>query len=171
MLGAGGCVRVRGFWEKPAAERARAFLGAGFVWNTLVVVARADTLTALGRRHVPDVAACLEALETHVEGPDASSAVSGAYARLRPANFSREVLAREADALVVLRIRGVLWSDWGTPDRVVRTLREVGMSPDWLETWSARSVGPCSESGSNQVTGSRSPVGPPMAFATLSDSR
>jgi len=68
VLGAGGSVRVRGFWEKPTAERARLFFGAGFMWNTLIVVARADALTALGRRHVPDVAARLETLEAHAAG-------------------------------------------------------------------------------------------------------
>ena len=171
VLGAGGCVRVRGFWEKPTAERARLFFGAGFVWNTLVVVARADTLTALGRRHVPDVAACLEALEARIDGQDDPSTVSEAYARMRPANFSREVLEREADALVVLRIRDVLWSDWGTPDRVVRTLRRIGMSPDWLETWSRRPEQRRSDSASDRLTGSQIPVGAPMAFATSSDPR
>ena len=171
VLGADGCVRVRGFWEKPTAERARLFFGAGFVWNTLVVVARADTLTALGRRHVPDVAACLETLEAHAAGQEDFAAVSEAYARMRPANFSREVLERETESLVMLRVRGVLWSDWGTPDRVVRTLRRVGMSPDWLETWSGRSEQPRSDSASDRLTGSQIPVGSPMAFATSSDPR
>jgi mannose-1-phosphate guanylyltransferase len=171
VSGADGCVRVRGFWEKPTAERAHAFFGAGFLWNSLVVVARADTLTALGRRHVPDVAACLETLEAHAAGQEDFAAVSEAYARMRPANFSREVLEREADVLVVLRVRDVLWSDWGTPGRVVRTLRRIGVSPDWLETWAARSERPDSDSASDRLTGSQTPVGSPMAFATSSDPR
>ena len=171
LSGAGGCLRVRAFWEKPTAERVRFFFEAGFVLNTFVLVARADTLTALGRKHVPDVAACLEALEARIDGHDDPSTVAEAYARMRSANFSREVLEREADALVVLRIRDVLWSDWGTPDRVVRTLRRIGMSPDWLGTWPAPSEAPRPDCAADRLTGSRVPVGRSMAFATLSDPR
>jgi mannose-1-phosphate guanylyltransferase len=169
--GAGGCVRVRGFWEKPTAEQAHTFFSTGFLWNSLVIVARADTLTALGRRHVPDVAACLEALEAHAAVQEDFAAVSETYARMSPANFSREVFEREPDSLVVLRIRGVLWSDWGTPGRVVRTLRRIGVSPDWLETWSAPPERPRPDSAAGRLTGSRAPVGRSMAFATLSDPR
>jgi len=86
---------------------------------------------------------------------------------MRPANFSREMLEREADALVVLRVRDVLWSDWGTPDRVVRTLRRIGMSPDWLGTWSAPPEWPRPDSAADRLTGSRAPVGRSMAFATM----
>lgn len=33
---------------------------------------------------------------------------------------------------------GVLWSDWGTPDRVVRTLLRINAAPRWLPAWEAR---------------------------------
>jgi len=59
---------------------------------------------------------------------------------MRAADFSREVLERAAEALVVLPVRGVLWSDWGTPERVVRTLCRIGASPPWLEAWSRQSA-------------------------------
>ena len=63
-----------------------------------------------------------------------------AYALMRSSNFSRDVLARGASSLTVLPVYGVLWSDWGMPDRVVRTLRRIGASPPWLEAWSKRSA-------------------------------
>jgi mannose-1-phosphate guanylyltransferase len=166
LSGAGGCVRVRRFWEKPTAEQAGLFHRAGFVWNTFVIVARADTLTALGRRHVPDVTAGLEALEARASDGEDAAAVAEAYARMRPANFSREVLERAAGALIVLRVQGVLWSDWGTPDRVVRTLRRVGVAPDWLETWPGRPEGPRPDTGADWLTERQLPVGSPMALAS-----
>ena len=166
LSGAGGSVRVRRFWEKPTAEQAGLFHRAGFVWNTFVIVARADTLTALGRRHVPDVTAGLEAFEARASDGEDAAAVAEAYARMRPANFSREVLERAAGALIVLRVQGVLWSDWGTPDRVVRTLRRVGVVPDWLETWPGRPEGPRPDSAADWLTERQLPVGSPMALAS-----
>jgi hypothetical protein len=61
--------------------------------------------------------------------------VQQAYALMRTANFSREVLEPGAGSLTVLPVHGVLWADWGTPDRVVRTLRRIGRRPRWLAAW------------------------------------
>jgi mannose-1-phosphate guanylyltransferase len=138
--GAPGCFRVRTFWEKPTAERASVFFRSGYLWNSLVVVARVGALKALGRRCAPDVTARLSRLEALAGRDGEAGGVERAYARMRAADFSREVLERAAEALVVLPVRGVLWSDWGTPERVVRTLRRIGASPRWLEAWAARSA-------------------------------
>jgi dTDP-glucose pyrophosphorylase len=43
--------------------------------------------------------------------------------------------------MLVLPVRGVRWSDWGTPERVVRTLRRMGTTPPWLAGWVARPAG------------------------------
>lgn len=130
-----GCVRARGFCEKPTAERARDFFRSGFLWNSLILVARVGALKALGRRHVPDVDARLSRIAAFAGSEHEAWAVQQAYAWMRAANFSREVLARGAASLAVLPVHGVLWSDWGTPGRVVRTLRRIGASPPWLEAW------------------------------------
>lgn len=136
--GAPGCFRVRTFREKPTAERTQAFFRSGYLWNSLVVVARAGTLKALGRACLPDIHAHLSRIEASAGREDEASAVGQAYALMRAADFSRDILERATQPLAVLPVRGVLWSDWGTPERVVQTLRRIGASPRWLETWSAR---------------------------------
>ncbi len=135
-----GCFHVRGFWEKPSADRAHAFFRSGFLWNSLVVVARARALCALGRAYLPDVDAELAAIPAGADGEDGARAAGRAYARMRPANFSRDVLEPGGEALAVLPVQGVLWSDWGTPERVVRTFRRIGVAPAWLAGWLARSA-------------------------------
>lgn len=135
-----GCARVRGFWEKPPAEQAYAFFRSGFLWNSLIVVAHAQALRELGRTYVPDIDAPLTRIMARAETGDEPWAVRRAYARMRQANFSRDVLERGDQALAVLPVRGVLWSDWGTPDRVVQTLRRIGAAPPWLDGWLARSA-------------------------------
>ncbi len=140
VWGAPGCAHVRGFWEKPPADLAGRFLRAGFLWNSLIVVARARALGALGRAYLPDIDARLAELEAQAGAEDEGWSLRQAFARMRPANFSRDVLERGDRAVAVLPVRGVLWSDWGTPERVVGTLRRIGASPPWLPAWLARSA-------------------------------
>jgi len=135
-----GCFRVRHFQEKPPAERAHEFFRSGFLWNSLILVARVRTLRALGRKHVPDIDARLSRLKAFAGSEDEAWAVRQAYSLMRTANFSRDVLERGAEAFAVLPVHGILWSDWGTPERVVRTLRRINTSPPWLETWSRQSA-------------------------------
>ncbi|OGK82600.1 MAG: hypothetical protein A2X50_04795 [Candidatus Rokubacteria bacterium GWF2_70_14] len=134
------CFRVRAFWEKPTAERARGLFRAGFLWNSLVLVARVNALVALGRAHLPDVTARLWRIGAFAGSEQEAWAVHQAYALMPSANFTRDVLTCGDRSLVVLPVCGILWSDLGTPDRVVRTLRRVGVSPPWLEAWSLRSA-------------------------------
>ena len=110
------------------------------MWNSLIVVARAEALKAVGRVHVPNVDARLARIGAFVGSAHEAWAAAQAYQLMRPANFSRDVLERGAASPLVVPVRGVLWSDWGTLDRVVPTLRRVGASPGWLETWEARSL-------------------------------
>jgi len=132
------CRRVRGFWEKPEPEQAARFFRRGFLWNSLVVVARVEALKALGRIRVPAVDGRLARMAAFAGGAHEGWALEQAYAHMGPASFSREVLARSAASLLVLPVQGVHWSDWGTPDRVVRTLHRIGSTPPWLPAWEVR---------------------------------
>jgi mannose-1-phosphate guanylyltransferase len=149
--GAAGCVRVSGFWEKPAAERAAHFRRRGFLWNSLILVARVQALKGLGSAHVPDIDARLTRMGAFADGPHEAWAVEQAYLPMRAANFSRDVLERSVASLLVLPIREVLWSDWGTPERVVRTLRRIGTAPQWLAGWVTRPAGTGPEAASIEL--------------------
>jgi hypothetical protein len=47
-------------------------------------------------------------------------------------SFSRAVLEFCPSGLVVSRLPMVSWSDWGTPERVVKSLRKAGLLPRWF---------------------------------------
>ena len=55
-----------------------------------------------------------------------------AYALAPTANFSRAILQTSPARLAVSRLPRLTWSDWGTPDRVLRSLASAGISPPWL---------------------------------------
>jgi len=123
---------VRRFWEKPSAETACACLAAGCLWNTLVFVAKIGRLVEAGGQCVPQLHARLAGIAPFAGTKDETWAIQQAYALARSANFSRAILESGLPRLAVSKLPRVTWSDWGTPERVLRTLRRLGPLPDWM---------------------------------------
>jgi mannose-1-phosphate guanylyltransferase len=121
--------RVRRFIEKPAQNEAEAALAAGGLWNTLVLAARLDVLWKLGMRFFPEMIRLFDMLADSIGTADEGYVLDAIY-RVMPAhNFSSHLLARAIDDVAVVELRGVLWSDWGKPERIADTLRRVGRTP------------------------------------------
>ena len=55
------------------------------------------------------------------------------YRRLPTAGFSETVLAADSRRLAVMRVKGVDWSDWGNPRRVLASLGRAGLRPAWID--------------------------------------
>jgi len=55
-----------------------------------------------------------------------------AYLFAPTANFSRSVLEFGSLPLVVSKVPALTWCDLGTPERVTRTLRRMGVTSSWL---------------------------------------
>ena len=123
---------VRRFWEKPSAETACACLAAGCLWNTLVFVAKIGRLVEAGGQCVPQLHARLAGIAPFAGTEDETWAIQQAYALARSANFSRAILESGLPRLAVSKLPRVTWSDWGTPERVLRSLRRLGPLPDWM---------------------------------------
>jgi mannose-1-phosphate guanylyltransferase len=124
-------LRVRGFCEKPAPAVAQSLLERRCLWNSFVIVAGVPALLALIRRTTPALLARFVAAGPLLGTPDEPSAVRRVYADLRPSGFSADVLAARPANLAVLPVRGVAWSDWGHPARVMATLAGLGVRPHW----------------------------------------
>ena len=128
---AGGLNRIDRFLEKPTEEAARACMARGGLWNTFVMAARVRTLIEAGRRALPRLHERLARIGDR-DGPSEQLGIDNAY-RLAPAeNFSHSVLAALPGWLAVSPLPEMVWSDWGTPDRVLETLRREGIAPEWM---------------------------------------
>lgn len=133
-LPSGTVWRVRRFWEKPSPDLARACLAAGALWNTFVLAGRVATLAAFGQEALPELSVRLERLRAFTGTPEELWATRQAFALAPRASFSRAVLERVPAGLAVSRLPpGVTWADWGTPERVIASLRRAGLRPRWLE--------------------------------------
>jgi mannose-1-phosphate guanylyltransferase len=126
---------VERFCEKPSPDVARMLHGGGAFWNTFILVGPVATLATVGAAAVPGLNALLERLDACSDAPGDRRAVRQAFA-LAPArtSFSRDVLERVPFALAVSPLPSSLfWTDWGTREGVVASLRRVGLRPRWLE--------------------------------------
>ena len=100
-------------------------LQSGCLWNTFVTIGSAATFLELVCAEVPDVVLSLtRAL--------ADNDMASAYARLPNVDFSRDILARQANRLLVVRDSGSGWADLGSPNRVLDLLAKNAHQPAWF---------------------------------------
>ena len=120
---------VSAFIEKPSAVRADSAFRSGALWNTLVLVAKAEALWRAGQACFPGMMPLFDRLASAWDGRDERAAVEAAYREMPAYNFSAHLLQRAATRVAVMELTGVLWSDWGKPERIVETIRRIGKTP------------------------------------------
>jgi mannose-1-phosphate guanylyltransferase len=129
-----GAVRaVRQFWEKPSVARARSCLRAGHLWNTSVLIGKVATLVQTGWQALPELSDRMAHVEPFAGTPEEDEAVRQAYELMPRASFSRSVLERSSEALAVSRLPRIVWSDLGSPHRVMEALTRMRVRPEWAE--------------------------------------
>lgn len=120
---------VQSFLEKPDAAQADAALRAGALWNTLVCAATVEQLWTLGWQCLPDLMPLFERLSQAIGGSEEGRALDAIYQDMPVKNFSSDLLQRVPEKLAVIELTGVLWSDWGKPERIAETLRRIDRRP------------------------------------------
>jgi mannose-1-phosphate guanylyltransferase len=121
--------RVRRFWEKPSTLAARACLDKGWLWNTLVIVAKVSVMLELSSRFLGRLHERLALLHAFKDTELESWALQQAYALSPMMSFSRSVLELCPPNLMVSRLAPVMWSDRGTSEGGGRTLNKAGLPP------------------------------------------
>jgi len=102
--------QVSRFWEKPTPTLAQTLLTKGCLWNSFVMVGDLAALLALIKEAVPDLVDSFGPVLSRLTTPWEDARVRQLYSRLRPTDFSRQVLAVLPASLSVLALRGVAWS-------------------------------------------------------------
>ncbi len=133
--GGGEVYAVRRFWEKPDGATAARLFAHGHLWNTLVLAGHLQAYLGLAEVCLRDVLEPLRAVEECLGTPAQGRALREAYRCMTSTNLSRALLAQRPERLMVLAARGICWSDWGDPDRILRTLRRFDRRPTWLPAY------------------------------------
>jgi mannose-1-phosphate guanylyltransferase len=124
------------FVEQPDMRQARKLINAGGLWNTFIFGGTWSSLLALFQ---PGFGAAIRALRAAIDantGVFDSGALRSVYDRLRPADFSREVLVPQTDRLCVLRMPRCGWWPLKAPTRRYRSRNQShdqGLPPDSTE--------------------------------------
>jgi mannose-1-phosphate guanylyltransferase len=121
-----GLSRGARFIEKPPAEVARRLQAAGgSLWNTAVVVGQLEQLLFLFAMGKPDLVDDFLSIWPALGTPSEAAAVESLYAELPAADVSRDVLAKQPEALSVLTVGGVAWEDLGHPRGILEARRHA----------------------------------------------
>jgi mannose-1-phosphate guanylyltransferase len=113
------------FVEKPNARTARELIDSGALWNTMIMVFRVGTLFGLVQQLCPTLHVKFMRILAALGSTDETKAIAEIYRTIEPVNFSKAFLERLAacspELIAVLPVLNVCWSDWGAPERLLRT--------------------------------------------------
>jgi mannose-1-phosphate guanylyltransferase len=114
------------FVEKPNTALAQEIVKAGGLWNTMIMVFKARTLLEMLATLNPPVARLFARVFDAIGTPAELETVEAVYQLLEPMNFSKDFLEKVADAypdaISVLPVLQVFWSDLGAPRRIAQVL-------------------------------------------------
>jgi mannose-1-phosphate guanylyltransferase len=106
------------FVERPDVRQARKLINAGGLWNTFIFGGIIFSILELFRpKFDATITALRTALQANLSDPIAPRALTAIYDRLTPVDFSRDLLAKQADSLNVLRLPRCGWWPLKSPKR------------------------------------------------------
>ncbi len=118
-----GIREVGCFIEKPEPTAARTLIARGGLWNTMVMVFKAKTLIEHVRRIKPQLHRGFRRICDAIGSTGFLDIVRQVYVDAEPINLSKDFLealpTHRTSSLLVLPVRGVRWSDWGSEKRIL----------------------------------------------------
>jgi len=127
---------VLSFHEKPSRADAAKWFSRGYFWNTMITAATIRLFWMKGRRLLPSYFDHFESfllrLQRNLKTGMSKTSIQKLFQSIPTFDFSNTILTHVTRESVVLPLEEVLWSDWGRPERVFSTLREISREPRFL---------------------------------------
>jgi mannose-1-phosphate guanylyltransferase len=114
------------FLEKPGPEIALEFYEKGYLWNTFVTVAKAQTLIGLAQRHLPSLWSHFERILAAIGTDREQLVIEREYRWMEGTTLSHGLFEKCPSDLLVVEMKNIYWSDWGSGERVLSTLERIG---------------------------------------------
>ena len=123
----GSCVRqVDSFLDKPDRIEVLNALAKGALWNSMVIVAKVETLWKLGWQYLPVIMERFERLGKSIGSSHEGQMLRQLYQKMPILDFSHELLQRIPERIGMIEVEDVLWSDWERPERILDSLDVLG---------------------------------------------
>lgn len=120
---------VRKFVEKPHPCAVPQLIAEGGLWSTMIMVFRVDMLVDFISRAAPRLHRCFEKIRKAIGTSVEDDVAAEVYRNIEGVNFSSHFLESfsrfHPARLLVVPVRGVYWSDWGSEARLIKGLRRV----------------------------------------------
>jgi len=120
---------VNTFLQKPTVEEADRALTRGALWNSSVFAAKSEALWQLGWQCFPDLMVRFEQLHAAVGTREETTILNSIYREMPAYQIASDLIKPAHGRTAMLEMSGILWSDWGTPERITHTLRQIGRQP------------------------------------------
>lgn len=127
--GAHSLWQVGRFVEKPERHLAKSLMEGRTLWNTMIIVAKVETLWKLGTKVLPVMMGLFETLAPAIGSSSESRVLRNIYDTMPARNFSMDFLEHVPHKVSALDVRDVHWSDWGRPERIAQSLHKIGKTP------------------------------------------
>jgi mannose-1-phosphate guanylyltransferase len=105
-------------------------MSLGGLWTTMVMVFKPEVLLHLVGLSAPKLYSSFQQIFQSLGTCRESSTVEKVYKQMAPLNLSKNLLEGldlySSRQLSVIPMEGVLWSDWGSQDRIVAVLEGLG---------------------------------------------
>jgi mannose-1-phosphate guanylyltransferase len=125
----GNVLSVRRFLEKPSYPEAAAAIQTNSLWNTFVIVAKLEKLWRLGKQYFPQTMKLFERFTDWIGTSREEQVLNLIYRKMPNHNFSFDLLQHATGDIGTMVIPGILWSDWGRPERIASSLFKIDKKP------------------------------------------
>lgn len=129
QIGLWGTRGAARFVEKPQAALAQEIVNAGGLWNTMIMLFKVRTLVGMLGSLYPTIYRQFARIFDAIGTPAEMETVEAVYQLLEPMNFSKGFLEKLPDvfpdAISVLPVLQVFWSDVGSPQRLAEVLERL----------------------------------------------
>lgn len=122
---------VEHFMEKPPVHAVQALSQADWLWNTMVIVTKVKTIWQIAKQVAPSLMRLFETFQPTIGSRNEFRVLNGIYKGMPVRNFSSDILERVPDRILALDVRGVMWNDWGRPERIIKSLEQLGKTPNF----------------------------------------
>jgi mannose-1-phosphate guanylyltransferase len=112
---------VISFREKPLAREISSIQKAGGLWSTFIIIGTVQVFFDVAATCIPKILDAFYHYQPTIDSYQKKASLACLSQSIAPSDFSKDILQYVPYHLAMYQLNNVHWSDWGRPERVVRS--------------------------------------------------